>query len=128
MKMEEKLNSADFADKREQAMLRSRKAGNPGLRMVPQDGKAASSEDAPAPPPRPAAPIDYDATSRAILDALRKVDGDLRLSASERREAVKLVAPRDTTAQAIYYACGIVVSLLLGFVAGKYQGRSRVRG
>lgn len=123
--MAEKPNSAEFADQREFAMLRSRKNGNPGLRMVPEISSARAAktltETESNTPPTAAneletdvsePEIDYEATSDAIIEALRKIDGHITLSDTEKEEASSILGCKPTKTPSM------LGPLLLGVVAG----------
>lgn len=93
------LNSADFAAGRDDAMLRSRRASNPNTRIVPELSKSAKAArvevTADAPSGTEQGPgeerVDYEATSEAILDALRKTEGHLTLTREQRAEGARAV-------------------------------------
>lgn len=135
-----KLNSAQFAEEREQAMLRSRKAGNPNTRMVPELSKSAkaaranveplpsetafeATEESGSPSSDPASSdddIDYPATSVAIMDALRQVKGHLELSKTERDEACAILggkhAMRNVSHPVLLSVICVIIGLVLGYV------------
>lgn len=131
--MAEKPNSAEFAGQREHAMLRSRRAGNPGLRLVPEMSKHNSAkvsktmssddsdktdnhDDIPPPISSSDQPIDYAATSHAILEALRKIKGNIELSAKERHEATTIIEG-GTNVNYMHYIIVLFVGLLVGYAA-----------
>lgn len=131
--MAEKPNSAEFADQREIAMLRSRKKGNPGLRMVPEISSARAAKTLTETESDPASPtadstaakldadlsepdIDYAATSDAIIEALRKIDGHITLTEAEKKEAASILGgkPKSCTPSLIV---AVIVGLILGGIA-----------
>lgn len=127
--MTEKPNSAEFADQREQAMLRSRRAGNPGLRLVPEMSAKAAKTSEPlgtiesdAPPSfqetdtDASEDIDYHATSQAILDALRKIESNVKLSKEERKEAHRLLSGNYSENNVLH----MLVVLVLGIIVGSF--------
>tara|TARA_B110000046_G_C12948323_1_gene378986 strand:- start:117 stop:551 length:435 start_codon:yes stop_codon:yes gene_type:complete len=105
----EKPNSAEFAEQRDHAILASYKAGNPALRMVPEMSKIGTKPPVPKlTPPQPAAlpeqyyrssSIDFAATSNSVLDALRRIDYNLKLTRAERIEARRLLCTNMDNAQ-----------------------------
>lgn len=122
--MAEKPNSAEFADQREIAMLRSRKKGNPGLRMVPEISSARAAKTLTETESDPASPaadsaakidadlsepdIDYAATSDAIIEALRKIEGHITLSEAEKKEAASILGSKSKSCTTTLVAASIV--------------------
>lgn len=129
--MTEKPNSAEFADQRELAMLQSRRAGNPTLRMVPEISSARAAKtltetDSGASPT--AAPdadealdegtessqIDYAATSDAILEALRKCKGNIIMSHAQKKEASMIInCPKHTSLPIVVSVILLIVSTVI---------------
>ena len=108
-------------------MLKSRRAGNPGLRMVPEMSKQSAraskttapddsaeesvetAEETPA--------INYAETSKAILQALRKIEKNVKLTRKERGEARQLLSDGEVVATKM--ACYSLV-LIGGIMVGMY--------
>lgn len=127
-----KPNSAEFADQREIAMLKSRKHGNPNTRLIPEINSARvaktlteTESEPPSAIDQPGAPeaeptgegVDYEATSDAIIEALHKCKGKLTLSIEKRREAAKIIdAPLEGIPPLIVYLIMLIVGIAIGFV------------
>ena len=134
----DKLNSAEFAEQREQAMLRSRKTGNPNTRMMPEmsksakasrpstsfDGEVAApdSSSSPSSSSDPEDDVDYVATSDAILDALRRIKGHVAYNNKEKSEICDIVGCKPNTKQMRNPFVLAVLCLILGFVLGTVLG------
>lgn len=120
--MSEKPNSAEFADQREIAMLKSRRNGNPALRMMPEISSARVAKTISETKPLQASnvatqsaepeekDIDFVATSEAIMEALRKTKGHLVLSDADRKEAASLIGG--------CFLKSTIFTMLLAFVLG----------
>lgn len=133
----DKLNSAEFAEQREQAMLRSRKTGNPNTRMMPEMSKSAKASrpstsfdgEVAAPDPLsspsssdPEDDVDYVATSDAILDALRRIKGHVAYNDKEKSEICDIVGCKPNTKPVRNPLVLAVLCLILGFVLGTVLG------
>ena len=128
--MAEKLNSAEFAEGREMAMLKSRKPGSPSTtRLVPEMSKQApmavsrdnesalsgtivdTTYDEIAQPPEEE--VDYGATCKNIMEALRQVKGHVILDSNERMEAYRILQPSKT-----HDYSRMVLPILIGMLIG----------
>ncbi len=133
----DKLNSAEFAEQREQAMLRSRKTGNPNTRMMPEmsksakasrpstsfDGEVAAPDSLSSPSSSdPEDDVDYVATSDAILDALRRIKGHVVYNEKEKSEICEIVGCKPNTKHVRNPLVLAVLCLILGFVLGTVLG------
>ena len=130
----DKINSAEFAEQREQAMLRSRKAGNPNSRLVPEMSKSAKAARTNVEPPMEVDPpathedsepptsddddVDFSATSAAILDALRRIKNHVDLTAQERTEACAIIGGSKTSTKVSHPIILSILCVIIGLVVG----------
>ena len=134
--MTARVNSADFAGARDEALLDAmKKTGKPNGRMMPE-----LSNKVVAPSPSPEKPahdmqsamtrdIDYVATSQSVLDALRQIKGHVSLSPSEQTEAVNILSnDQEGSHKTVVALMGLTAGVVLGvsgFKLFEHFNRSR---
>ena len=112
------LNSADFALNRD-AQLKPRPRTSPPPRMMPEMVNTPAPDDAPPDQPRAGDDevVDYDATSKAVLQTLRRIRNNTVYDAKERREIARLVGAQEDRNVALWGVT--VVAVLIAFFLGK---------